>query len=210
MNTAHTFWQRLCGIKIQGFPLYIPRCKAIHTFGLHESLDLFWVDNKNQIIRKDIRVKPWRIKICGQAFGVIEYKSKGQSLVEAALVLPWVMVLVWALFQFGVLLFHQYQMLGATQLAAQNLMQTNNDTLSEAIFYQAVPTHFQGTFAITSQNESGGFVSNNLRKNGDIAYLSSEWDYPLPFVFWDNNIKLKARSLAVIMCNNPLGNLSCR
>lgn len=210
MNIARTFKQRFLGARTQSLPLYIPHCKAIHTFGIPQSLDLLWVDEKKNVIRKDRGVKPWRIKICGKAFGVIESKSKGQALVEAALVLPWMMVLVWALFQFGILLLHQYQMLQATQRAAQNLMQTNNDTLSEAIFYQAVPTHFQGTFTITSQNELGGFVSNNLRKNGDIAFLHSEWEYPFSLVFWDNNIKLKARSLAVIVCDNPLGKLSCR
>lgn len=210
MNTALTFWQRFRGVKMKKSPLYIPRCQAIHTFGMKESLDLEWVDRNQKVIRKDLKVVPGRIKMCRKAFGVIEYKSSGQALVETALVLPWIMVLLWSLFQIGILLLHQYQLLAATNLAAEALAQTNNNQGAEEIFYKAVPSGFNGNFIITSQSQSGAILSNNQRKHGDLARFSAEWNHQPPLRFLTDLWKLESESLALIICNNPLGNLPCR
>lgn len=210
MNTALTFWQRFRGSRAQELPLYIPRCKAVHTFGIKKSIDLCWVDQNHEIIRKDAEVPPRRIRICLKAFGVIESKTKGQALVEASLILPWMMILLWSFFQIGILVFHQYQMVYATHLAAEILSQTNNEGLAEVGFYRAVPSNFEGGFTITSQNNSGTVLINSQRKYGDLARIRAEWKHPSPLKWLEDFWTLESESLAVVVCDNPLGSKTCR
>ena len=95
MNIAHTFLERLLGAKKQDLPLFIPDCNAVHTFGLKEPIDVFWLDDKDQIIRADLKIKPNRICACLWAASVVETKARGQALVETSLLLPWVFILFW-------------------------------------------------------------------------------------------------------------------
>lgn len=73
---ARTFKSRLVGL-LRGseYPLVLPHCFAIHTFGMKEALHLLWLDKNNRIIRKDLNVKSHRIQVCLKANSVVEFCS---------------------------------------------------------------------------------------------------------------------------------------
>jgi uncharacterized protein len=56
----------------EGEALWIPRCRAIHTFGMRFSLDLVWLDGSGHVVRFDHNVKPGRICRCSEAQSVVE------------------------------------------------------------------------------------------------------------------------------------------
>lgn len=77
---ASTLKARLVGLlKSLSCPLFLPHCKAIHTFGMREPLHLLWLGAEGQIVRKDIEVKPGRIRICLKAKSVVEFLSAQDS-----------------------------------------------------------------------------------------------------------------------------------
>ena len=54
------------------YALLIPRCPAIHTFGMRFPLDLIWLGKDRQAVRVDRDVPPRRMRICARARSVIE------------------------------------------------------------------------------------------------------------------------------------------
>ena len=52
--------------------LHIPRCSAIHMFGMRFSLDLIWLAKDGSVVRIDRNVGRGRIRICPRARSVIE------------------------------------------------------------------------------------------------------------------------------------------
>ena len=59
-----------------GQGLCIPRCSAVHTFGMGFDLDLLFLDRHDRILRFERRVRPWRVAWGGfQARGVVELAS---------------------------------------------------------------------------------------------------------------------------------------
>src|SRR5579864_1143113 len=52
--------------------LHIPRCSAIHMFGMRFALDLIWLRKDGTVARVDRGVRRGRIRICMQARSVIE------------------------------------------------------------------------------------------------------------------------------------------
>lgn len=77
MREANTLRARGLGLAFMAPPpaeeaLWIPRCRAIHTFGMRFSLDLVWLDGGGHVVRFDHAVKPGRISRCPEAESVIE------------------------------------------------------------------------------------------------------------------------------------------
>lgn len=77
MREANTLRTRGLGLAFMPPPpeeeaLWIPRCSAIHTFGMRFSLDLVWLDGSGHVVRFDHGVKPGRICRCREAESVIE------------------------------------------------------------------------------------------------------------------------------------------
>jgi uncharacterized membrane protein (UPF0127 family) len=52
--------------------LRIPRCPAVHTFGMRFALDLIWLDKHDRVARVDRNVRPLRMRMCPRARSVIE------------------------------------------------------------------------------------------------------------------------------------------
>jgi uncharacterized membrane protein (UPF0127 family) len=79
---AKTVRSRTLGLAFMPAPaggeaLWIPRCSAIHTFGMRFALDLVWLDRDEQVVKVDRDVRPARIRYCRQAASVIETVTGG-------------------------------------------------------------------------------------------------------------------------------------
>ena len=77
VREANTLRARGLGLAFMPTPpvgeaLWIPRCSAIHTFGLRFSLELLWIDSDEHVVHVDRDVKPGRIRRCPAARSVIE------------------------------------------------------------------------------------------------------------------------------------------
>ncbi|CUS48811.1 MAG: Tad secretion system protein [Idiomarinaceae bacterium HL-53] len=69
------FFERALGwfIKPEHFQgVYLERCKAVHSFGMSQTIQLLWVDASGRLLRPPTILKPWRIAFCREAYGVIE------------------------------------------------------------------------------------------------------------------------------------------
>jgi uncharacterized membrane protein (UPF0127 family) len=55
-----------------GQGLLIPRCSAVHTFGMRFSLDLVFLDASDQVLDTRRSVSPLRISRCRGAAAVLE------------------------------------------------------------------------------------------------------------------------------------------
>ena len=53
-------------------PLYLGRCRSVHTFGMRYPLDLLWLDARGRVVRVDLGVAPRRLRACRAARAVIE------------------------------------------------------------------------------------------------------------------------------------------
>jgi uncharacterized membrane protein (UPF0127 family) len=53
-------------------PLWIPRCRSVHTFGMRYPLDLVWLDGDGRVVRVDRAVPPRRVRACRRARSVVE------------------------------------------------------------------------------------------------------------------------------------------
>jgi uncharacterized membrane protein (UPF0127 family) len=52
--------------------LHIPRCPAVHTFGMRFDLDLIWLGKDGRVVRVDHGVSPHRMRACRHARSVVE------------------------------------------------------------------------------------------------------------------------------------------
>jgi uncharacterized membrane protein (UPF0127 family) len=75
-RVARSFSERLVGLSWSRLPrasaLLIPRCRAVHTFGMRFALDLYGLDAAGEVVRVDRSVPPWRFARCRRARSVIE------------------------------------------------------------------------------------------------------------------------------------------
>jgi uncharacterized membrane protein (UPF0127 family) len=73
---ARSFAARLLGLGLMAAPpddcaLLIERCRAIHTCGMRFAIDVEFVDERGEVLRR-VRVRPWRAASCRGAAAVIE------------------------------------------------------------------------------------------------------------------------------------------
>jgi uncharacterized membrane protein (UPF0127 family) len=55
-----------------GHGLLIPRCRSVHTFGMRFDLDIYFLDERNRILRRHPAVPRRRILACTGAKAVLE------------------------------------------------------------------------------------------------------------------------------------------
>ena len=72
-----SFAQRLRGLLWRPPPLpaqawCLPRCAAVHTWGMAHPIDIVFVAGKGEIRRVDAAVPPWRWRACPGARAVVE------------------------------------------------------------------------------------------------------------------------------------------
>jgi uncharacterized protein len=66
--------------------LRIPRCPAVHTFGMRFALDLIWLDKAAGVVRIDRDVPPRRMRMCPRARTVVEtLAGEADAFIEAGL-----------------------------------------------------------------------------------------------------------------------------
>jgi len=80
VKIATSFKERLLGLTIhqipqQNFAFVIPNCKLVHTFGMHFSLDLLFIDRNGIIIELFEAVDPGSIKGAFHAAHTIELNA---------------------------------------------------------------------------------------------------------------------------------------
>jgi len=56
--------------------LLIPRCSSVHTFGMRFGLDLYFLDERGEVIAVHRGVPPRRLAFCGQAKAVLELPAE--------------------------------------------------------------------------------------------------------------------------------------
>jgi uncharacterized membrane protein (UPF0127 family) len=65
--------------------LLIPRCASVHTFGMRFSLDLYFLDQRGELLRVRLAVPPRRFAFCRQASAVLELPArKGGEILTAS------------------------------------------------------------------------------------------------------------------------------
>lgn len=228
---ADTFWKRfkgLAGSVDRDRVLLIDNCRCIHTFGMKYSLDLFWMDERGEVIQRDTHVPPKRIRYCKKAFGVLEFSSQedakrkhsgcflpdtsGQALVETALILPIILLLLFGFLQFGILLFHKQQLLYVNNYSVQEVGRTNNDLRIREALSEYYDTE-DGEITIDIQNiqyTTNHMITSSQRRYRDLLTVQLAWDYPLivPLFSWDS-IFLKTQASGRILCKNEVYPYTC-
>ncbi len=69
---------------------WIVPCNSIHTFGMHYSIDAYFLDKKNQIVSVMENLKPNRISpVIWKAHSVLEFKSGTKRNIRAGDELIW-------------------------------------------------------------------------------------------------------------------------
>ncbi|MFT0531876.1 DUF192 domain-containing protein [Castellaniella hirudinis] len=97
LRLAHGFGPRLRGLHAwpawgdQPWGLVFRRCKAVHTGGLAQPLDVVFVDARGGVVRCVPSLAPNRLVWCGRAEAVIELPAAycGQSGWRARIQLAW-------------------------------------------------------------------------------------------------------------------------
>jgi uncharacterized protein len=79
VRIADSFRARLVGLALRRHaPLHallLPRTRAVHTFGMRFALDLWWLDERGEVLRVDRAVPPRRLRRCAAAAAVLEVPS---------------------------------------------------------------------------------------------------------------------------------------
>ena len=77
LHTATGFRERLLGLHGVGTlswhsGLYLSHCRSIHTFWLHESIDVVFLDQNLTVLKEVHRLRPGRLAWCWRASAVLE------------------------------------------------------------------------------------------------------------------------------------------
>jgi hypothetical protein len=88
VSVATTRGARLLGLahldRAEARPLLIPRCRAVHTFGMRFPLDLYFLDAGDVVVEHRRAVPPRRFAFCGEAEAVLEVPAGGGGENRAA------------------------------------------------------------------------------------------------------------------------------
>ncbi|MCH8502074.1 MAG: DUF192 domain-containing protein [Aliidiomarina sp.] len=81
-------WRRLVRQQTAAIPqhrsvgLWIPRCRAVQSFFMRQSLQLVWLDNQQQVLKVE-DLQPNRVCYCWRADSVIELPSQALTTLSA-------------------------------------------------------------------------------------------------------------------------------
>lgn len=225
------FWKRVKGLSFSVDTqrvLYIPRCRCVHTFGMFFSLDLYWVKENMEVLRRDRNVRWGRVRSCKEAFGVIEVASdvevpvddrpcflsdeSGQALVEAALILPIILLIVFGFLQFSILSLNKQKMVHMNNYSVQIGSLTNDNTkiIGGLEEFGDLPMDQIQVEIESFDAQSGNTVSVSNRRYNDVIQVNLQWEYPLliPFFSWEN-ITLQTTSSSRVLCRNNIPPYVC-
>ena len=224
---AKSFNDRFWGIlkkRDLNTPLFFPHCQSVHTFFIPEPITLVWVDQNFEIMKIEKSVPPNRMRFCPKAFGVFEFKrsdgikelkrgktlfprfhkdSSGQALVEAAILFPLFILLVFGFLQLGLALSEKQKLAYTANYATQVGSLTNNDQkISGAVEESFLPTDISLSVlnhSAATQNE----IPSSDRRYNDFLTVQLRKDFSLHVPFLSLSVlPLEAKSSARILCNN--------
>lgn len=78
VRVARTFGQRLLGVRAwddwheRSWALWLPRCRAVHTLGLDQSIDVVFLSRRGVPVWMVRCLAPLRVCACPRAWGVLE------------------------------------------------------------------------------------------------------------------------------------------
>jgi uncharacterized protein len=67
-----------------GRGLLIPRCSSVHTFGMRFRLDLYFLDERGEVVSARLAVPPRRLAFCRRASAVLELPASKGGEISAA------------------------------------------------------------------------------------------------------------------------------
>ena len=218
MKKAVTFCDRIFGLMFvrKGEPFFISNCQMIHTCFLRFDLDLFWVDREGRVIREDKGVKPWRIRRCRAAWGVIESPAKinfqksfsvpGQALVETALVMPFLLLFIFGFLQLSVAVTVKQKLSYVTHFAAQVGSLTNDDRRILGAINEFYDEDAVELSLVNRDSVSGQEIVSSQRRSGDRLTVSLRQAFPLNISLLGlSDLSLSSEASSSILCNetNP-------
>ena len=218
-RTAHSFLSRLkgrLGENLPSQPLYIPRCKAVHTFGMKFPLHLTWVDRENKVVKQE-HAKVNRVYKCAQAYGVIEshldelkQNQTGQVLVEAAFTIPVLLVIIFGFIQIGLAVHQTQKITYVTHYATQVGAITNDPGKISGAIEEFLDTS-QFTLAIESRDGDSNLIADSARQHNDILTVQVIHPFSLQIPLLSVSVlDLKAQASARILCTNPVPPHRCK
>lgn len=79
---AHSFRARLLGLALmpglpRGCALLLPGCSSVHTFGMRFCLEIRFLDERGEVLRRESRVPAGRMLREPGAAAVLEWRSEG-------------------------------------------------------------------------------------------------------------------------------------
>ncbi|HVL59648.1 MAG TPA: DUF192 domain-containing protein [Burkholderiaceae bacterium] len=80
VRIALSFHDRLIGLLRHGknrreCAVLFPRCRAIHTIGMRDAIDVAFLDRGGSVVALHERLAPWRIAVCLRAESVLELQD---------------------------------------------------------------------------------------------------------------------------------------
>jgi hypothetical protein len=225
----------LLGHRTDHPPVFFPHCRAVHTFGMREALDLFWVDRQFRVLRIERSVPGRKIKFCVEAFGVVEafssqkkswsvgqkinLKSKaslfanensGSVLVETAFVLPVLILLIFGFLQLSLGIAEKQKLTHALHYALLVGSNTNDDAKIAGAFDFYYP---EGNVAYEIQNTdalSDTPISSANRRYNDVLSLRVQRNFPLQIPFFPTDlVVLESRGAIRITCYHDTPPYTC-
>jgi uncharacterized protein len=78
---ARARWSRSIGLALlsrerAGAGLLIPRCRAVHTFGMRFDLDLYFLGARGEVVARRLAVAPNRFASCRRSASVLEVPAR--------------------------------------------------------------------------------------------------------------------------------------
>ena len=79
---ARSFRARLLGLTLledipRHWALLLPGCTSVHTFGMRFCLEVRFLDERSEVLRRESGVPPRRVLCCPGAAAVLEWRSEG-------------------------------------------------------------------------------------------------------------------------------------
>lgn len=230
-RTAHSFWTRVrgrLGETQASQPLFIPRCNAVHTFGMRFPLLLTWFDKTQKVIRQEV-VQPNRFCFCAGAHSVLESHldepaveietatnqdsiwrdQSGQALVEAAFTIPILLVIVFGFIQVGLAVHQSQKLTYVSHYATQVGSITNDpDKISGAIEEFFAPDQYELT--IESFDDEQTPLADADRQHNDILTVQITHPFSLQIPLVSISVmNLSATASARVLCTNPSAPYTC-
>jgi uncharacterized membrane protein (UPF0127 family) len=235
-QVARSFWERLIGVigKGRNFkPLFIPKCRQVHTFWMKDSIDIFWVNIEKKVIKINRSILPRKICSCCNAYGVLEAplnkikniklgdkitdfkffsqkNEEGSVITEFALILPVLIILIFGFLQLSLVLADKLRLTHTVNYATFVGATTNDNTkvvgaLSE--YYDLSDINYT-IKSLSARTEH--IINDDNRKHNDILQLEIIKKFPIQIPLMTiTNIDINVKSTARIICTNKIAPYVC-